>query len=193
MTTWIIPLISAAGSLGGALVGAFVGGWLSDRREATKRSADLMVRQLMEFYGPLKAAKDETDLYSDLLARMNEAAECSEKSRTTGMASTTGGFPEEMQLKGNDLEVIKGTLMPIYRNMIKEFRSNMSIANPTAHAYFPILCQYVESWVRRGNLDMPSAVRIVAGQSEKVLQPFYTHLCDTHTKLSLEYKKMVSS
>jgi membrane protein YqaA with SNARE-associated domain len=70
MNVWITPLTSAAGSLGGALVGAFVGGWLRDRREQRKRRADLIDRQLQQFYRPLRALRDTTRVYSDLLSKM---------------------------------------------------------------------------------------------------------------------------
>ncbi len=166
------PSFSAAASLGGALGGAFVGGWLSDRREHKKRSADLIARQLKEFYGPLTALQASTQIHRDLLARMNAAAECFEKSKTSDIAPTTGGFPEQMQLKGDDdLTDIKD-LMRIYRQMMDVFQASISVADPTAHAYFLTLCNYVDSWERSVRFAMPSQVWIVEDRVKECFNRF---------------------
>jgi hypothetical protein len=171
MSVWT-PLISAAGSLGGALVGAFVGGWLSDRREQKKRSADLIVRQLQEFYGPLTALRAETHLYDDLITRMNS------------------GAPDQMPISGDDLTIMKEKLFPIYQRMITVFRTNMSVGGPTAHEYFYSLCKYVDSWEKSLHSASPAHAWIVRGQNDEVLQPFYAHLQRFHDKLLADYKAM---
>jgi hypothetical protein len=118
MSVWT-PLISAAASLGGALVGAFVGGWLSDRRKQKKRSADLIVRQLQEFYGPLTALRAETHLYDDLITRMNSGA--------------PDLLPEQMPISGDDLTIMKDKLFPIYQRM-NSWEKSLHSAIP-AHAW----------------------------------------------------------
>jgi hypothetical protein len=175
MSVWT-PLISAAGSLGGALVGAFVGGWLSDRREQKKRSADLIVRQLQEFYGPLTALRAETRLYDHLITRMN--------------SSVPNLMPEQMPLSGDDFTIMKEKLFPIYQRMITVFRTNMSAAGPTAHEYFYSLCKYVDSWEKSLHSAIPAHAWIVRGQNDEVLQPFYAHLQRVHDKLLADYKAM---
>ena len=54
---WIIPIVSAMA----ALAGAYLGGYVADRREREKRHADFIMRQLTEFYGPLVACRAEID------------------------------------------------------------------------------------------------------------------------------------
>jgi hypothetical protein len=54
---WIIPVISAVA----ALAGAYLGGYVADRREHERRHSDFIARQLIEFYGPLVACRAETD------------------------------------------------------------------------------------------------------------------------------------
>jgi hypothetical protein len=176
MNVWITPLTSAAGSLGGALVGAFVGGWLSDRREQRKRHADLIDRQLQQFYRPLRALRDTTRVYGDLLSKMN--------------SSSPGLMPEQMAIADDDLTILKDKLVPIYRDMINVFRTNMSVADPGMDEYFSILNKYVESWEKSLRGAMLAHEWIVRGENEKVLQPFYEHLESTYNRLLDTYKTL---
>jgi hypothetical protein len=173
-------LISASASLGGALGGAFFGSWLSDRRERRNR-------KLNDFYNPLWALQANTQIYHDLLSRMNSAAQRVEESRTSGKASTTGGLPEQMMLKDDDFAELTKNLMPLYRNMIHVFRTNMPAADQMAYQYYPILCHYVRSWERSVRNAAPAQEWIVAGESTKVLEPFYMHLKSTRDKLLSSY------
>lgn len=145
-------------------------------RGQKKRSADLIVRQLREFYCPLTALRTETQLYNELLTRMNSPG--------------PGLIPEQMPLTGDDLTIIKEKLMPIYREMINVFRTNMSVANPTVATYFYSLCKYEDSWDKSVRSAVPAQAWIVRGQTEKVLHPFYEHLHCTHNKLLSDYKAM---
>lgn len=176
MNVWVTPLISAFGSLGGALVGAFVGGWLSDQRERRKRRADLIVRQLREFYGPLTAFRTATRVYDDLLLKMN--------------SSPPGYMPEQMPITGGDLTILQDKLLPIYRDMVNVFRTNMSVGDPITHEYFSVLCKYVDSWERGLRAATLSNAWIVRGAKEIVLQPFYEHLESTHNQLLDRYRSM---
>jgi hypothetical protein len=166
MDIWIIPLISAFGSLGGALVGAFVGGWLSDRREQKKRAADLIVRQLQQFYGPLTALRAVIHLYDDLITRMN--------------SPVPGLTPEQMPLSDDDLAIMKEKLFPIYDEMITVFRTNMSVAGPAVHEYYYTLCKYVNSWEKGLNSAIPAHTWIVRGENEKCFSRF-TQTCNALT------------
>jgi hypothetical protein len=114
---------------------------------------------------------------------MNAAAQSVEESKTSGKAPTTEGVPEQMALKGDDFTDLTKYLMPIYQHMIDVFRTNMSVADPAAHQYYLTLCNYVDSWERSVRNATPAQVWIVAGESEKVLEPFYTHLNATRDKL----------
>jgi hypothetical protein len=169
-------LISAAASLCGALGGAFFGSWLSDRRERRNR-------KLNDFYNPLWALQASTQIYHDLLTRMNSAAQRVEESKTSGKAPTTGGLPDQMRLKDDDFTDLTKNLMPLYRNMIDVFRTNMPAADQTAYQYYPILCNYVHSWERSVRNATSAQAWIVAGESTKVLEPFYMHLKATRDKL----------
>lgn len=173
-------LISAAASLGGALGGAFFGSWLSDRRERRNR-------KLNDFYNPLWALQASTQIYHDLLTSMNSAAHRVEESKTSGKAPSAGGLPEQMMLKGDDFTDLTKNLMPIYRNMIDVFRTNMAAADPIACQYYPTLCNYAHSWERSVRNATPASEWIVAGESTKVLEPFYTHLKATRDKLLSSY------
>src|SRR6266436_7637701 len=63
MADFLIPLISAAAGLGGALGGVALGGALTNSRERKKQRTDRIERKLSEFYGPLMT------LYKQIEAR----------------------------------------------------------------------------------------------------------------------------
>src|SRR5215472_2578446 len=135
---WIAVIPAASG-----LLGVFLGGWWSDKREREKRRTDFMARQLTEFYGPLLSLRVQTEVHRELLTRMDLAAKCFEASNATGTSPTGAGLPELMQVNGDDIAKLKAVLLPLYRRMIDVFQNNMFVADAESHLYFPELVNYV--------------------------------------------------
>jgi hypothetical protein len=186
--SFVNALISAASGL----LGVLLGGWWSDRREREKRRTDFMARQLTEFYGPLLSLRVQIQVYDELLKRMNLAAECFEKAKTSGASWTGKGLPEQMPVSEDDIPNLKEELFPLYQRMIDIFQNNMFVANPDSHLYFPDLVKYVGSWERGLRDAMPGHTWIVVGQSEVNLKPLYNHLEQTRDAILENYRAKAS-
>jgi hypothetical protein len=163
MVDFLTPLISAASGL----VGVFLGGWLSNRREAQNRRKEFVTRQLSELYVPLLA------LISELRAREN---------MRSGLAEAIeGDLPEYFH---TDMDIWRKSILPLYSKLLHIFRDKFWLSEPHTRTYYSALVSFTDAWERTFEHSAPGeAIRKLGAHSQTRLLPFYDHVEHTHEAL----------
>jgi hypothetical protein len=184
---FINPLIAAASGLGGV----FLGGWLSGRREKSKRRIDFVTLQLSEFYGPLVSLRAEIDARSRLRLKLEGAMDQAhmdgllDAGRDAQRAEdvTDMAIPSMLMVMRDEDRIFKEVSMPLYRKMLDIFREKTWLAEPETRAFLPPLIEFVDVWERHILGTMPGELISEINHTERNLHPFYDHLVATHDRL----------
>jgi hypothetical protein len=78
------------------------------------------------------------------------------------------------------------SLLPSYRRMITIFRDNYYLAEHTTRDYFQSLIEFVNLWDRWLDKSIPKEVIEDLDRGEKILEPFYNNLRETHEELRIK-------
>jgi hypothetical protein len=173
---FINPLISAASGL----IGVWLGGWLSDRRDREKRDKDFITRQLAEFYGPLVSMRTEIRSRGELRVKIEKAQD---SEYITGLPQAAKATDPMMVMMQDEFKIFTDVSMPLYRKMIETFRERMWLAESETRGYFPALIEFVDVWERHIRGTIPIDVITAIAHSEENLHPLYSHLEATHDRL----------
>lgn len=92
-------------------------------------------------------------------------------------------LPEFKRIIDYDNRMFTEELIPAYKAMVKIFRENMWLAEPSTREYFQKLLEFVDIWDRSLDKSMPVEVLEKLKHTEKTLHPFYEHLEQTHSSL----------
>jgi hypothetical protein len=84
--------------------------------------------------------------------------------------------PQFAAILNYSAEQVKNDLVPLYRQMVDLFTTNMQFAEDSTRAYFGLLVEFVEVWNRQLAKEMPPEVVVTLNQDEKNLYPFYNDL-----------------
>lgn len=188
MVDFVNPLISAAAGL----LGVFLGGWLTNRREREKRRADRIERQLSEFYGPLMTMSKQ--LVSRREHRQNIEGTIDKVWRRLEPEMRKVGVEDqniarELQsqydaLSDYDQRYLAEIFLPDFREMLRLFREKMWLAEPSTLPYFGTIVAYVDVWEL-------SLQKVITGRVAIELQrPVETKLTEFYTDLEATYERL---
>lgn len=185
-------LLPAFISLGGSLVGVFLGGYLVMANEEKKRRADFVGRQLTEFYGPIFSLRAEIRERSELCKQIQSVAHNEWKELCLQRGSQQRQderWPEYADIIEYDNELFQDTIFPMYQTMMSIFREKMCLAEPETRNYFGRLVHYVNIWERHFQKRIPPEVITKINHSEENLVEFYANIQKIHDDLRAELAK----
>ena len=185
--------ISVGAPVLSGLAGIFIGAWLSGRQAKAQRKHSFIEKQLSHFYSPMLGLRSEIRMRSELRVKIQDTANSAWKELCED-ARQRGGPEETRKLSDDRFREFKGIieydnrmlteeLIPAYKTMVKIFRENMWLAEPSTREYFRKLLEFVDMWDRWLDKSMPVEVLEKLRHTEETLHPFYEHLEQTHSSL----------
>lgn len=183
-----LPLVTA----GFGLIGVYVGGWLSDRREREKREVDFIIRQLTEFYGPLVSLEAEIRSWNIVNNKIISSAgqawgeilkEAGQYGAEQKIKLHEERWPIFQKLIYEENKQFSDNVMPLYLKFFDIYKEKMWIAEPEARTYFPHLLEFIGIWQRHLKGSLPYEVLSILGHSEEKLKPLYDYINDNYRRL----------
>ena len=181
-----VPVVSG-------FVGIFIGAWLSGRQARAQRKHSFIEKQLSHFYSPMLGLRREIRMRGELRVKIQDTAGSAWKELCED-AGQRGGAEETRRLSDDrfgefksiieyDNRMLTEELIPAYKTMVKIFRDNMWLAEPSTREYFQKLLEFVDIWDRWLDKSMPVEVLEKLKYTEETLHPFYEDLEQTHGSL----------
>lgn len=170
-------LISAASGL----LGVWIGGAITRRRQREERRHQLLREQLDRFYSPLFGLRARILAKSELRVKVSGAADTAWRLLTERAGDDIDAvmkleqerFPDfERVIDENNRQLIEETL-PLYRQMVEHFTDNMWLAEPSTRAFFGALVEFVEMWDRWLAGTLPKEIVRLLVHSEQLLKALY--------------------
>jgi len=179
-------LIQSGISAGAGLLGVAIGGWMTSRHQKKERQNARYREQLLEFYAPLRGIRTEIRAKSELRVKLQAIAgsEWTEKfgrvtDPTIKAEIDRSDWPKFEAIINFSNEQLRLELVPMYRRMLKHFRSHMGLAELSTIQHFPALVEFVELWNRHLESPLPAEVAVAVDHSEANLKALYDDI-DRH-------------
>jgi len=179
-------LIAACAGLLGVALGGAITMWsqITERRQARVRD------KLDKFYSPLLAIRMQIKAKSEVRQKVHRTANSEWQSLLAGVDSPEAKAridaersPAYTAIYKYSAEQVINDLVPLYKQMVEIFTSNMQFAEEPTRKYFGTLVEFVELWNRQLLQAMPPEVVVALNQDEKQLYPFYDDLETQFKKL----------
>ncbi|MDY6839425.1 MAG: hypothetical protein SWH78_15780 [Thermodesulfobacteriota bacterium] len=179
------------------LLGVVIGGYISAQNQRKERVHRRIREQLDNFYGHLLGLRAQILAKSEVRLKVEGATskawgELVSRSRLSAvrdsesLRQTEQRFPDfEKVIEDSNRQFVE-EIMPLYREMVNHFASNMGLAKASTLQYFGALVEFVEIWDRWLRNTLPPEAGRVLGHSEDQLKPFYDDLYRSFELLRLE-------
>lgn len=187
LVSMLLPVISG-------LTGVLIGAWLTMRRETAQRRHDFLAAQLRDFYAPILGVRSEIRKRGEIRLAVSEAADtawrelCAQARETSdsptalqSLMDTRG--PAFRSIIDYNNRVLAEATIPAYREMVKLFRGNLWLAEPSTRQHFGTLVEFVDIWERWLSGSLPAEVIDKLNHGEELLEPLYQDLEVQHGRL----------
>lgn len=187
VVSMLLPVISG-------LTGVVIGAWLTMKREKAQRRHDFLATQLRDFYAPMLGARSEIRKRGETRLAVSGAADtawrelCAQARQTSdaptalqSLMDTRG--PAFHSIIDYNNRVLAEATIPVYREMVKLFRGNLWLAEPSTRQHFGTLVEFVDIWERWLSGSLPIEVIAKLNHSEELLEPLYQDLEVQHGRL----------
>jgi hypothetical protein len=168
------------------LMGVFAGAMLTSRSQKKERKHAHIEKQLQEFYSPMLGMRQEIAAKEESRRKINEMVNTIiKKSKANDPGGVPRGhyFPDERKaligLSAHDHKQWEEEILPLYREMLKKFTSEMWLAEPSTRAHYGELTNFVERWSRVDALTDAAEVAWRVDLSDDNVKPLYDDL-DLH-------------
>jgi hypothetical protein len=182
------PLISALSGL----VGVFLGGWLSDRRERQKQRNDFIRLQLSEFYGPLLSIFTEIGAREALRVKVvrtithlheRQMQEIRQQGHEVAHHAGVDSLNKLAVATNDERRIFCETAMPAYRKMLAIFREKIWLVEPATRNYFTPFVEFIDIWERTLRDTISPDIVTEMGHDAQNLHSFYCNIESTHDLL----------
>lgn len=171
--------ISATAGLMGVLVGAM----MTSRNQKKERKQAHIRQQLQEFYSPMLGMRQEIVAKEESRRKINEMVHTIiDKSKVGdpgGVRRDHYYDDERKALRGlgaHDHKQWEEEILPLYKEMLKKFTSEMWLAEPSTRANYGELTNFLERWSRVHALTDAAEVAWQADLSDDNVKPLYNDL-----------------
>jgi hypothetical protein len=186
MSDFLNPLISAVSGL----VGVYLGGWLSDRRERQKQRDDFIRLQLSEFYGPLLSLFTEIEAREALrkkvvraIAHPHGMQEIYQQGHEAVHQAEMDGLNKLTVAANDERRIFCETAMPAYRKILATFREKMWLAEPATREYFAPFVEFIDVWERTLRDTISPDIVTDMGHDAQNVHSFHQNIESTHDLL----------
>jgi hypothetical protein len=182
------PLISAVAGLGGVALG----GWLTRRSQKLERQQRFAREQLSEFYAPMLGHRARLKARGELRLKVHDAtglewARFEERTREMGVEKMhelqEKRWPEFKRVIEYDNKQLEETDIPMYKQMLDLFISQMHLAEPSTRTHLAALVEFIGMWERSLAASLPHEVVTRTGADEEKLKPLYVDLAENFERL----------
>ncbi len=178
------------------LLGVLVGGLITTQSQKRERLQARKREQLDGFYSPLLGMRARMVAISQVRTKVTGATDRAWRNLFRGVTSpevsqklVAQHQPEFAKVVDAQNKALTEVILPLYRDMVEHFQTNMGLAEPSTRAYFGALVEFIEIWDRWLDDSLPSEVVAELDHSEDKLQPFYRDLADQLDHMQRELKR----
>ena len=180
----VVPGYQVAIPAAAGLVGVVIGGLITTYSQKIERRQRLAREKLDKFYSPLLGMRSHIKTKSIVREKIRDAARKEWNQLFVGFEndpeakkriSETHG-PKFDKITEYDKKQFESELLPLYRDMLAYFTSNISLAEDSTLKHYEELVEFVEMWNRELAGALPPEVVLAVGHDEKKLYPFYDDL-----------------
>lgn len=159
-----------------------------------KRNADLIEKQLLEFYSPIWGCIKRIRAQGSLRAEISEASNTAWKKVCEGAPKPFLNHDEEFKpykkLIEYDNEQLTGEVIPLYDKALEVFTTKFWLSEDTTRQYYEGFYRFVEIWHRYLNQSLPMDALKEIEHGENSLQEFYKDIEDNMIKLKFKLKSL---
>jgi len=164
-------------------MGVFAGAMLTSRGQKKERQHTHIEKQLQEFYSPMLGMRQEIAAKEESRRKINEMVNTIiKKSKVNDPGGVPRGhhLPDERKaligLSTHDHKQWEEEILPLYREMLEKFTSEMWLAEPSTRAHYGELTNFIERWNRVHALTDAAEVAWQADLSDDNVKPLYDDL-----------------
>lgn len=160
----------------------------------TKRNADLIEKQLQEFYSPIWGCIKRIRAQGELRSEISEACSVAwkkvcERSPKPFLNHDKEFEPYQRQIE-YDNEKLREEVMPLYDNALEIFTSKYWLSENSTREYYEELYKFVEIWHRYLDRSIPMDALRELDHSEENLKPFYADVEQKMDELKSRLKSL---
>lgn len=186
------PIISAVAGLVGVGLGGIISTWAHRTERRNGRTRD----KLDKFYSPLLGIRMQIRAKSEVRLKISSHGNAAWASLFTGLndpevkkqieAERWSSFEKLIEYADQQL---REELIPLYRQMVALFATNMQFAEDTTRQHFAALVEFSELWNRALQNPIPPEVLASLNHTERNLYPFYEDLETQFRRLRKELEE----
>ena len=191
---WVVTIAVPALS---ALVGLFVGHWMSVGRDTAQRKLSFLERQLRDLYAPLLGIRSQIRALLEVRIKVSEATDSAWRELCERYRENPDALERLSKERGDEFcasihygnQQWREVLLPYYSRMVDTLRENLWLAQPETRAFLSVLIEFVDLWNRWLSGTIPREAAETLDIGEEGLHPFYADVARTHDDLQAKLRR----